>query len=435
MTTRVHLALASLAAAVALGGALIAAPHTGDATAPGTGRPEAGTGRYLSVLTQAASTQPQGYTPAEIRAHYHFNTMGDDPKGNPVNGTGQTIGIIMWGSDPHVRANLQNFINHYGLKQMHGLTGKRCSRPARYAQVPCFQVLNTGRTAAPADYSTFAEESADIEWSHVTAPGANIILAEAPVTCRNHDPARCGSPTDAAIDTAIQKVVHAGATVVSMSFADSGIRSRANTWDDLPVAFVSGEGDNGYPEAVYPAADPAVLSVGGTVITKVHSHDADTAWKRTGGGVTREARPGYQVNWTQSTYWREVNDVSYDAVHLSIRNVTPLHAGLPWQLVLGVSLGIPQWAGLIADIDQVRVNNGKSILAGEGVMDGLYLAATDPTPGKINPAYFTDVTKGCARPKSKANQCVKKAAKGYDVLTGLGTPNAADLVHYLGYDI
>jgi subtilase family serine protease len=231
-------------------------------------------------------------------------------------------------------------------------------------------------------------------------------------------------------------VVHAGATVVSMSFSDSGITPpRAKAWDQLPAAFVSGEGDNGYPKAVYPAADPAVLSVGGTVITKVHSHDADTAWKWTGGGMTKEARPGYQINWTQSTYWREVNDVAYDAVHLSIRNVTPLHAGLPWQLVWGVSLGTPQWAGLIADIDQVRVNNGKPILAGEGVMAGLYLAATDPTPGKINPAYFTDVTKGCARPKSRASQCIKKAAKGYDVLTGLGTPNAADLVHYLGYDI
>ena len=76
------------------------------------------------------------------------------------------------------------------------------------------------------------------------------------------------------------------------------------------------------------------------------------------------------------------------------------------------------------------------ILADEGVMDGLYLAANDPVKsGEINPAYFTDITKGCARPTSKANKCAKKAAKGYDVLTGLGTPNAADLVNYLGYDI
>jgi hypothetical protein len=42
-------------------------------------------------------------------------------------------------------------------------------------------------------------------------------------------------------------------------------------------------------------------------------------------------------------------------------------------------------------------------------------------PGQVNHAYFTDVTNGCARPRSKASECVKKAAEGYDVLTGLGT--------------
>jgi subtilase family serine protease len=230
--------------------------------------------------------------------------------------------------------------------------------------VPCFQTLNTGKTPTPTDYATFAEISDDVEWAHVAAPGANIIVAQAPVTCKKHDPDQCGDPGATAIDTAIEKVVHAGATVVSMSFGDDDItQKQAFGWDQLDAAFVSGEGDFGYPAAGYPAADPAVLSVGGTVITNVHGTGADTAWKWAGGGLTKDDRPGYQINWTQSTDFREVNDVAYDAVNYPVRNLSPSsYKGHPWQVHRGVSLGIPQWAGLIADADQVRVADGRSIL-------------------------------------------------------------------------
>jgi subtilase family serine protease len=439
-----HLMLAGMTAA-ALSGALIATPHAGTTgtaraakiSAPRTGQAAAapaGGAQPLVVHVDTYSTHPEGYTPEQIRDHYEFDTMGDDKKGNPVNGTGQTIGIIMWGRNSRLKVNLQDFINTFDLKQMHGLTGKKCSRPAGYAQVPCFQTMNFGRTP-PSDNATLQEESADVEWAHVAAPGANIILAQVPMRCKDHNPKKCGSPGNKNLDMAIRKVVQAGATVISMSYADVKMTPKqANTWDQLPAAFVSGEGDHGYPTAVYPAADPGVLSVGGTVITSVDSSDADTAWRKTGGGVTVEGRPGYQVNWTNS-YKREVNDVAYDAVNFPIRNVMPAHRSLPWQKVWGVSVGIPQWAGLIADADQVRVANHKPILAGEGVMSGLYLAATESfSPGTIDPAYFTDVTKGCVRPPDMANRCAAHAEKGFDMPTGLGTPDAADLVHYLGYD-
>jgi hypothetical protein len=63
--------------------------------------------QYLTTQITSASKTPQGYTPAQIRDHYDFNKMGFDKKGNPVNGTGQTIGVVIWGADPHIRANLQ----------------------------------------------------------------------------------------------------------------------------------------------------------------------------------------------------------------------------------------------------------------------------------------------------------------------------------------
>jgi subtilase family serine protease len=387
---------------------------------------------YLSAPAGSASAQPEGYTPAGIRSHYHFD-LGDDKHGDPVNGTGQTIGIVIWGSDPHLRANLQAFITRFGLKQMRGLGAKSCAKPAPYGQLPCFEIINTSKTPAPQDYATYKEVSGDVEWAHAIAPGANIIVAQAAVKCKG--PNGCGLPGASAVDRAISAVVKAGATVVSMSFEyDSITPAKAATWDGLDATFVSGDGDFGYPQTDYPAADPNVLAVGGTVI---EASGPDQAWSGDGGGQTKNARPGYQINWTNSEDFREVSDVSYNALRYSIYDITPAGAGQDWQIGNGVSYAIPQWAGLIADADQVRYADGKSILAGQGVMDGLYLAARDPVAGKIDPAEFTDVTAGCAHANTKSGQprCVKKAAKGYDVLTGLGTPVADDLVYYLGYDI
>ena len=75
-------------------------------------------------------------------------------------------------------------------------------------------------------------------------------------------------------------------------------------------------------------------------------------------------------------------------------------------------------------------------------MSGLYLAASDSgrlPPGEIDKAYFKDITTGCAYAYSKnpgpQPPCVINADKGFDTLTGLGTPDVGDLVTYLSTDL
>ena len=85
-------------------------------------------------------------------------------------------------------------------------------------------------------------------------------------------------------------------------------------------------------------------------------------------------------------------------------------------------------AGLIADADQDRASLGKSVLAAEGLPDGIYLAAgshgaTAPDP---DPAMFDDITTGSAGSKA-----VCQATTGWDWTTGLGTPHADALVNEL----
>ena len=86
-----------------------------------------------------------------------------------------------------------------------------------------------------------------------------------------------------------------GAGVVSMSFGLNGITAADDShFASSTAGFVSGEGDHGCPYLRYPAASPDVLSVGGTALDV---SGAETGWSDSGGGVTAEPRPGYQVGW------------------------------------------------------------------------------------------------------------------------------------------
>jgi subtilase family serine protease len=391
-------------------------------SAPAGSAPQSA-GQLLNLQSTRATEGPEGVTPSQIYKWYDVNEAMEDGNGNLVDGTGQTIAIVDPGSDPYVGSELHAFIKYWQLPPMLGLGTTSCS-PSGYGQEPCFETVKSGVVTGTPSKEEYEEMALDIEWAHAAAPGANIILVEAPLEFTVQE-------ADAAIQLA------AGlAPIVSMSWDQPEMTAAdAASWDQMSAAFVSGEGDLGYPETHYPAADPNVLSVGGTDIV---SHPGqEWAWTDTGGGLTDNARPGYQVGWTTSTD-REVNDVSFNAVDYPIEMAAPRY-GLDWYEVDGVSAGIPIWAGIIALANQLRrtVNNQLD-LENQGVMDALYLAAGhNESSGKINPAYFRDITQGCAyasaaKPKPP---CVKDARAGYDPLTGLGSPNVADLVNYLGYDL
>jgi subtilase family serine protease len=265
------------------------------------------------------------------------------------------------------------------------------------------------------DDETLAEGATDAEWAHVTAPGADILFVEASVTSSGASAAL----DDQAIDTAVND----GASVVSMSWSDPTMSSADNSHFEVSTTgFVSGLGGFGCPdETPYPAASTYVLSVGGTDLNSAMT--SEPAWSKTGGYVNpTETRPAYQEGWTKNI-GRTDNDVAYDAVNYSIYRVEDGKKG--WQGFRGVSVGIPQWAGLIADADQARAALGKSVLASSGLLDGIYLAANSNEPKKavINPAMFKDVTSG-----SGGSSAACSAKSGFDEATGLGVPQANGLV-------
>jgi subtilase family serine protease len=88
-----------------------------------------------------------------------------------------------------------------------------------------------------------------------------------------------------------------------------------------------------------------------------------------------------------------------------------------WYDIGGTSLSTPQWAGLIAIADQL---NGGGL---GPINTALYKIGADPTRYAND---FFDITLG----NNTADPTVAgyPATTGWDPITGLGTPNAANLI-------
>ena len=87
-------------------------------------------------------------------------------------------------------------------------------------------------------------------------------------------------------------------------------------------------------------------------------------------------------------------------------------------IIGGTSAGSPQWAGLAADADQMA---GGDI---GNINDNLYrLAQNKKTYG----ADFFDITQG-NNDVAELGPAGFNAGTGWDAVTGLGSPNAANLI-------
>ena len=163
----------------------------------------------------------------------------------------------------------------------------------------------------------------------------------------------------------------------------------------------------------------------------------EIGWIDAGGGFSHVfAKPGYQdtlpAGSTPIGATRGVPDIAYQAssrTGVLVYDTAPGDAqggllcptGNPcsaggWFIVGGTSCSSPQFAGLVAIADQI---------AGHGlgqINPTLYQLAAGPNYS----TYFYDVTKG----NNQADPSIPgyPATTGWDPVTGLGTPDAANLV-------
>jgi kumamolisin len=176
------------------------------------------------------------------------------------------------------------------------------------------------------------------------------------------------------------------------------------------------------------AALPEMTDVGGTTLStdKNGVRLAEAAWTEsptsqgTGGGVSNLfPRPAWQnsVSSPEDATHRLTPDVA--AVgdgNTGAYILTSGENGPQWIDYGGTSLSTPMWAALTALMNQYLLEHGGKTL---GYLNPLlYKVAA----GSARPA-FHDVTLG--------GNAVYNATTGYDLVTGLGTPNVDNLVHDL----
>jgi subtilase family serine protease len=368
-----------------------------------------------------------GYTPAQLTHAYGLDAITFRTSSGaivPGNGSGETIALIEADHDPSLASDLHVFDQANGLPD------------------PQLTVVNQAGVRTNATWAS--EETLDVEWAHAIAPGASILVVEAPSPSMKD----LVSAVDTARDTP-------GVAVISMSWGFSETPSEASYdvhFTTPPghegITFVASSGDNGANAgAEYPASSPNVLAVGGTTLKLKGPGNpvSETVWSGSGRGDSRyEVEPGYQDS-VQSTGRRSTPDVVFDGNPKTGVEVyeTPLRGGPgAWQRVGGTSLGTPAWAAIMAIADQGRA------LAGEGSLDGpaqtlpaLYrLPATDfrsvgaPPPATssgngFDPFGFLSLGGTLVRRHARKTRTAGSGSSAAtDLSMGLGSPNGPALI-------
>jgi subtilase family serine protease len=382
----------------------------------------------------AISTTVTGFTPAQIRHAYEFDQISLGNSGVTADGSGQTIAIVDAFNDPNIAADLAVFDKQFDL-------------PTADLSV----VNQTGGKSLPTTDAGWAGEIAlDVEWAHAIAPGAKILLVEA--TSDSID------DLTAAVDFARN---FAGVSAVSMSWGGSeffswsgGESQRQTSFDPIfttptghqGVTFVASAGDSGAQSGVmWPSISPNVISVGGTSLFT--SDDSGTyagelGWSGTNGGFSQvEAEPRYQLG-AQNTGVRTSPDVAYNAdpnTGFAVYDSLDFQGVSGWEEVGGTSAGAPQWAALVAIANQGRAINGLGSLDGASeTLPALYAAYATAESTTVSADYATtyqDVTRGGSGGYrwrwGGFGSSGYNAQPGYDLVTGLGSPQAGGVVNVL----
>jgi subtilase family serine protease len=358
-------------------------------------------------------------------------------------GKGQSIVIIDSFGSPTIRHDLQVFDQGYGLPD-----------PPSFKILAPLGTVPFNPKKIPDQIGWAFETTLDVEWSHAIAPEANIVLMTSPV---DETEGVMGLPQflfleKYALDHHLGKIISQswGATEETL-FTPAG-RQVIQNFEQFyerarneNVTVFASSGDFGstdpelngttlypFPVIAFPASSPLVTAVGGTSLfaTTSGNYQNEIVWNNntgaSGGGISKIFNePDYQQTNLPAADQNLLNghrgmpDVAYNAdpntsilVYISI----PV-PGIPpgFYMIGGTSEGSPQWAGIIADANQLA---GRPL----GFLNSAIYSIGNSGDYQES---FHDITFG-----SNAFAGVRgfKATPGWDLSTGWGSPKVATLV-------
>ncbi len=356
-----------------------------------------------------------GLRPADLFSAYNITPL----RSRHLDGSGETIAFIE--IDGFHQSDFNAFTQHFGLSAMHPIV-----------------------RAGPRLSNVDGEAELDMEVAHEIAPGAKLLVYNCSRRCSSSDMVNLESLAVRQNPRSIINISLGGcesAEGQGLVSAESSVFTEA---DLLGESVFAASGDNGAftcldqnwgappgPGAIgvsSPASSPGLTSVGGTRL----SLHANATWYReevwenppatagSGGGVSAYfPRPSWQHgqgvdNLYDRSGRREVPDVAADADPAgSVQIIVNGHLTAAG----GTSQAAPIWAGITALVDQYL--RGRKEAPAGFLNPTLYALAS----GKPAYAPFHDVTAG--------SNLVYPATTGYDMASGLGTPDAWNLARDL----
>lgn len=321
------------------------------------------------------------YTPGQIRMAYNFNEK--------YTGIGNTIAIIVAFGNANIVSDLEVFNRRFNLPDAD------------------IEVLFPQGRPQEADLGWAAETSLDVQWAHALAPEAKIIL----VVAKNSNSDSLFEATRFALGTE--------ANIISMSWgvAESTMALEYDEiFKDRSIVFLASSGDSGITS--YPATSPYVVGVGGTSMQLNEIGERivpETGWYFTGGGISSiEFKPQYQYiinDAIPKTNMLTSPDVSFFADTFPGVEIYVTFEGVgQWLAAGGTSVSCPCVAAIIAD----ALPAGYTLNSSLELLYSFYDYSSE-----YDNAYF-DVKNG--------NTDFFPAIKGYDYVTGLGSPNISNFI-------
>jgi uncharacterized repeat protein (TIGR01451 family) len=333
--------------------------------------------------------------------------------GTTLNGANQIVGLLQF--DGYFASDIQTY------ESLAGLTN-----------VPLQNVLVDGFNGSPGANND--EVCLDIEMSISMAPAlASVVVFEG---------GPFGNPDDVLNAMALNSQIHQ----LSSSW---GYQIDATT-EQIYLEFLvqgqtylnaSGDGDAWLGPIPYGSLeDTYVTVVGGTTLTMNGvggSYASETAWNwgnvgdynwnpdgyaGTSGGISTDvAIPNYQLGINMVNNHGSVTARNVPDVALTADNIFVVSSGGSEGIFGGTSAATPLWAGFMALVNQQAVSNGRPPI---GFLAPVVYALAKTT-NYLN--CFHDITTG----SNTWDQSLTNffAVPGYDLCTGLGTPNGTNFIN------
>ncbi|HEY1647580.1 MAG TPA: protease pro-enzyme activation domain-containing protein [Terracidiphilus sp.] len=346
----------------------------------------------------ATGSGPGGsFLSSDMRAAYYGGTA--------LTGAGQTVGLLEF--DGYNPSDVQQTFTSAGQS----------------SAVPVNNVLLDGVTGASVSGDD-SEEVADIVQAIGMAPGLSQVRVYV------------GS-NDVDLLNAIASEDVAQQVSISWSWSPDDPATDEIFFEECAAqgqSIFAASGDWGefdpYFDSFYPAEDAFVTATGGTVLTTGDAAwNAETAWNRTGGGISPDGIPipAWQAGIATSTNGgsatlRNVPDVAAEANTDNYICSSGVCSG-DWG---GTSFAAPRWAGFMALVNQQAAQQGEPAV---GFLDPLLYALGQ---GSGYADQFHDIVIG--NNDARGNCCgwpYYNAVPGYDLVTGWGSPSGQSLIDAL----